>query len=198
MIEGIHDGGHLLSGQGTKSLIFGEKLTDQAIRVFVDTPFPGGIRMGKVNLGIKILRHSSMITEFKAIVIRDGVHPGFVRLQPTGNGLPDGGSRLVGNAFKHRVLGCPFHHRHKDPRMAFANHRITLPITNAFACTYHRRSLINRHVIGDPSSSTIRAIALPPLLLAAQRVVEITARSFILIDMLVDPLMTDRLALFML
>ena len=80
MIEGIHDGGHLFIGQATKILVFREKLTDQAIRVFVDTPFPGGIRMGKVDLGLKILRHARMITEFTTIVIRDGVHPGFVRL----------------------------------------------------------------------------------------------------------------------
>ena len=52
-------------------------------------PFPGGIRMGKVNLGLKILRRARMITEFTAMVIRDGVHPGFERLAPPDHGLAD-------------------------------------------------------------------------------------------------------------
>lgn len=190
VIEGIHDCGHLLSGQAAKILLFPQKLTDQAIRVCFDSPYPRGIRMGKVNLGLKILRHSSMITEFAAIVIRDRV--------PTGHGLADGRSCLACNALEDRVLGSPFHHRHQDPLMAFANHRIPLPITNAFAGWHHRRPCINRHVIGDLSSSTIRAIAFPSLLLAAQRAVQITARPFILIDRLIDPLRTDGLTLFML
>lgn len=82
--------------------------------------------------------------------------------------------------------------------MAFSNHRIPLPITNALAGIYDRRSLIDRDLIRDPSTSTIGAITFPPLLLAAQCAVQITACLFILIDMLVDPFMTDRLAMFVL
>ena len=67
--------GHLSQGS-----VFWEELADEPIRIFVDPPFPGCIRMRKVNLGITILRHARMITEFTAIVIRDGGHPRFVRL----------------------------------------------------------------------------------------------------------------------
>jgi hypothetical protein len=82
--------------------------------------------------------------------------------------------------------------------MAFPNNRIPFPIPNAVAGRDHRWALINRDLIGDPSPSTIRAIAFSPLLLAASRAVQMPARPFILIDMLVDPLMPDRLALFLL
>lgn len=84
-----------------------------------------------------------MFTEFKAIVIRDGVHSGFIRLQATDNGLANDRGCFVRHALEDRIFRCSFHHRHEDSTMAVADDGIPLPVTNAFASIHHRWSFIN-------------------------------------------------------
>jgi len=142
MIQGRHDRGQLLLGDSSQILVFREKLTEQAIRVFVHASFPGRIRMGKINLSLQLLRHAEMLTEFQAIVIRDRVHLGFVGLQPTGDGLAHRRRRFVGHTFEDRVFGDPFHHRDQGSSMAFADDRISLPVANTHTGCHHGRSFI--------------------------------------------------------
>lgn len=84
----------------------------------------------------------------------------------------------------------------KAPTLAFPYHRITFPVTNSLSGVHHRRTLINRDLIGDTPTATVRAIALPSSFLAAQGAVEIAPCLFILIDILIHPFMTDRLTVF--
>ena len=72
------NGGQFLFTDPRQILMFGEKFEDEPVGIFVDFPFPGGIRMRKIDNGIKILRHPLMITKFPAIVIRDGVERSLV------------------------------------------------------------------------------------------------------------------------
>ncbi len=99
--------------------IFREKLPNKSVGVFVHSSFPRSIGMRKVDARIKILGHPSLITKLPAIVVRNRLHASLVRSEPTGDGLPDGSSRLVWDAFKHRILGFPFHQSHEDPPMPF-------------------------------------------------------------------------------
>ena len=80
--------------------------------------------------------------------------------------------------------------------MAFADDRIALPVANALAGMHHRGPLLNGDLIGDSSTATIGAIAFPSLLLAAQQAIQIASSPFVLVDMLLDPLMTDRQPVF--
>src|SRR5680860_1682818 len=66
--------------------------------------------------------------------------------------------------------------------MTFPDHRIPFPVAKPLPGVDHRRTFINRDLIGDPPPATIAAIALPPRFLTPQGAVEIASRLFILID----------------
>ena len=112
VIQRGHDFFEFIRGDVGEVSVFGEKLANQTVGVFVHSSFPGRIGMRKVDSCIEILGHPRMITKLPAIVIRNRLHTSLVRSEPTGDRLPDGSGRLVLDAFEHRILGFPFHQRH--------------------------------------------------------------------------------------
>ena len=112
MIKGVHDSCELLIGYPSEVLVFREELTDQAIRIFVHPPFPGCIRMRKVDPGIEILSHPSMITKFPAIVIGNRLHASLVWPESTSDRRADRNGGLLWHPLQHRILGVVFHQGH--------------------------------------------------------------------------------------
>lgn len=152
--------------------------------------------MRQVDARIEILGHPGMITKLPAIVIRHRLHTSVVWAEPTGDRLPACSGRLVLGALEHRIRGFPFHQSHSDPTMTFPDHRIPFPVAKPLPGVDHRRTFINRDVMGDPPPATIAARALPPRFLTPQGAVAIASRLFILIERLLHPFMTDRLTVF--
>jgi len=104
MVQILPGGGEFLFAYQSQIPVFRKKLADEPIGVFVDPPFPGRIRMSKIDRRVEILRHPSMITKFSAIVIRDGVDRSLVWPKGSAHGRPDRSGRLARNAFEHRIL----------------------------------------------------------------------------------------------
>ncbi len=196
VIQRGHDFFGFILGDLGVSSVFGEKLANQTVGIFVHSSFPGRIGMRKVDSCIEILGHPGMITKLPAIVIRYRLHTGLVGSEPTGDRLPDGSGRLVWGALEHRILGFPFHPRHEDPTMPFPDHHIPFPVAKPRPGAAHRRTFIDRDLIGDPAPATLAAIALPPRFLTPQGAVAIASRLLILIDILIHLFMTDRVPVF--
>ena len=85
MIQAGPDGCEFLLAHQSQIAGFGEKLTDEPVGVFVYPPFPGSIRMSKVDRRVKSQSHPGMLTKFSAIVIRDRMHRSLVRPKASGN-----------------------------------------------------------------------------------------------------------------
>ena len=79
MIQAGHDGCESLLSHHSHIVVFGEKLADEHVGVFVHPPFPGNLQMSKVDRRVKRLSHPGMLTKFSAIVIRDRRHRSLVR-----------------------------------------------------------------------------------------------------------------------
>ena len=109
MVQIFLDSDKFLFANQSQIPVFREKLADEPVGIFVDAPFPGRIRMRKIDGGIKILRHPRMITKFPAIVIGDGVDGRLVWPKAAAHGRSDGSGRLVRNALEHRILRAAFH-----------------------------------------------------------------------------------------
>ena len=58
--------------------VFREVPADEAVGVFIQPTFPGGIRMSEVGAGIKVAGHTRMIDKFTTIVIGSRMNPGLV------------------------------------------------------------------------------------------------------------------------
>lgn len=58
--------------------------------------------------------------------------------------------------------------------MPVPNQGISFPVANSSSGVYYRRTLINRDLIGDTPTATVRAIAIPADFLTTQGAVEIT------------------------
>ena len=138
MIQCGHDFFEFLPGDLSEVSVFGEKLADKTIGVFVQSSFPGRIGMRKVDSCVEILGHALRITKFPTIVIRHRLHTSLVRSELTGDRLPDCSGSLVLDTFEHRILGFPFPNRHEDTTMALADDGNPLPGTNAFTSIRQR------------------------------------------------------------
>ena len=109
MVQIFPDGGQFLFADQSQIPVLGEKLADEPVGIFVDSPFPERIGMRKIDRGVKILRHPRMITKFPAIVIRDGVDGCLVWPKAAAHGRSDCSGRLVRKALEHRILRAAFH-----------------------------------------------------------------------------------------
>lgn len=75
VIEFIHGLIDFLLGHCGQVPVFREVLPDEAIGIFVQSALPGGIRMRKVDAGIKVTGHTFVVGELPSIVIGDGMYP---------------------------------------------------------------------------------------------------------------------------
>ena len=69
----MHDAVNLLVGYGVKGVLLGEILPDQAICIFIQSPFPGCIGMRKKEADVQSLGNGLMSSEFFAVIRRQGV-----------------------------------------------------------------------------------------------------------------------------
>ena len=168
MIQAVHDGTEFLLARQSPIAVFGGKFADEPVGGFVYPPFPGSIRMSKIDRCIKSPNHLGMFTTFSAIVIRNRMHRSLVRPKASGNRRPDFGSRLVRNVWEHRILRAAFHQGHESSSMAIPKDRIAFPVTNSLAGGHDGRTFVNGDLIRHMPAATVRAIALPLRLLTAQ------------------------------
>lgn len=173
MIELIHGLFNFTLCNGLQVPVFREILSNVAIGIFVKSAFPGGIRMGEINTGIKVAGHAFVVGKFPAIVIGNSVHPVDVRGKPVYDSVPDSLGRLADDGPDDGAQRLALDQRHQSALMALADHGVTLPITEALLGIKNGRTLINRDLVGNRATSAIDAIALAPDLLTTQIPVQV-------------------------
>ncbi len=70
MVQAIHDMSDLLISDGREVPAPGQVLANQSVGVFVQSPLPGSIGPGEVELGLKRGGNRAMTGEFFAVVER--------------------------------------------------------------------------------------------------------------------------------
>ena len=75
--------------------------------------------------------------------------------------------------------------------MSFPGHGVNFPVTQLLTSFNFGKALLNTHTVRELSPSIVAYVALSTFLLAAEMRVKITIVLLILIDMLVNPFMTD-------
>ncbi len=174
MIQLIHGLVNFCFGHSGEIPAFGKILSEKTVRIFIQSTFPGSIRMRAVNLGIKILGHARMSGKFTAIIIGDRLYPGLVRSKPLADSLANQLSRLAAHVLNHGEQRFSLNECDQRLTMPLANDRITFPVSKSLFGLHNGGPIVNQHLIGDKATSTMCAIAFAPLLLAAQKTVQVT------------------------
>ena len=80
--------------------------------------------------------------------------------------------------------------------MSFTDDGIAFPVVNAVSGGNHIRTLVNKGSARQQTPTVITVIALSTLFLTSQVSVKCASRTFIFVDMLINPLRTDENMLF--
>jgi len=76
VIEAVRHEGDVLGGDVIEGHFLWKELADEAVHVFVGAPLPGGVGMGKVEVGPQLFGDALVLGELLAIVSRQGVNVG--------------------------------------------------------------------------------------------------------------------------
>ena len=68
IVEFVHHVLNLFWGNSLKGPLFGEILSNETIRIFIEPAFPGCIGMSKKEADLQRLRHDRMMCEFFSII----------------------------------------------------------------------------------------------------------------------------------
>ena len=72
VVKTVVDELNITVGEGGKISFFREVLTDEAVGIFVSASLPGGIGIGKEEVGVETVGDCLVTTELKAVVRGDG------------------------------------------------------------------------------------------------------------------------------
>jgi hypothetical protein len=107
----------------------GKELPQQSVRILVRAPLPGTLRMGKVDLHLRLLREESMFAHVLALVIREGAAGlGGQRPHFTGEGPPHGGRVFSRQRYQQRKSGGALDQRPQRRRVGMADEQVPLPM----------------------------------------------------------------------
>ena len=91
VIEALGGVIQFLPGDGAQVPVLGEVLADQPIGIFVRTPLPGVVGMGKVDSGVQELGDPFVFGSLRAVVQRERMHPVPERAEEVHSRLSEGG-----------------------------------------------------------------------------------------------------------
>lgn len=129
-------------GDAGQVTVFRKILPDETIGIFIQSTFPGGIRMREIDTGIKVACHAFMVGKFPAIVIGDGVYSVDVGAEALYDRMADSLSRLTGDGPDHRIQRLALNQRYHRTPVTLADHGVTLPIAEAALAIDNGRALI--------------------------------------------------------
>ena len=153
--------------------------------------------MRKVRLGIQTFTDKGVICKLFAIVKGEGVASLFVRPEQINNRLTDQVRRLEVDLLGKGVPRTPVHQCDDGALVVLAHHGVALNVAYPAFLIDYLRALLNAHAAFDGAAPlSAAAVALSPLLLAAQVLGQIALGLLVSQDTLVDGLVTDLKALF--
>ena len=167
---------------------FREVLADQAVGVFVQTPLPGMVGSGEMEIRRQRTGNRLVPRKLLAVVRREGMDPIPERPHALGQRFGHRGRRLHVDPLQNLVLRPPIHRRDQGAPVPRADDRIQLPVPDAGLLLHHRRAVGNVHPAGNVAPSGMPATApvrlLPP---ATQVPVQGASRPTVRPNMPVDP-----------
>ena len=119
--------------------------------------------MNKVDINVQFFRDTLMFRKLFAIIYRDRMGSDRKRLQELDHSIRYGLSSLALNLSQQSQARFPLRQGDNGMTMSFPNNCIHLPITQALACIYNSRPLIDAHPVSELSTPVIASIALPAL-----------------------------------
>ena len=119
-------------------LILWQKLTQQAVGVFIGSTLPGTIGIRKVDSELQTPRQRFMLRELRSVIDRYTL-PRFFRDRPKlAFGRPVQADRsLVAHAGGHQISAASIHKRGHVTMMITPHNRVAFPVTNAAAGIDH-------------------------------------------------------------
>ena len=78
VVQSLHDEGYLLPADLPKVHPFGEVLSDQTVRVLVQSAFPRVVRLCEITLAIENFIDQFVCRKFPPVVVCDRLHPLFM------------------------------------------------------------------------------------------------------------------------
>lgn len=143
MIQSFHGEADLLWSDGIEAAFLGEVLAHQPIGVLVGAALPGSVRMGEVEVGIKLAGDGLVIGEFLAVVGGDGMYKSLEWLEQAGDGLADEGSGFALDLGQQGVAALAFDERDEGLAVVGADDRVALPMAYAGASLDRGRTALN-------------------------------------------------------
>ena len=196
-IDKLHKAINLLLSDGSERTSFGNKLTQQSVRVLVSSSLPGVIGIGEVDINGKITFQSLVFFELNTIVIRHGTSflPGDT-LESFGRDLAYVFSRGMTDLVSEEKPTLSFHVGENMLGLFFADDRISFPVSNPRARFDNEWSCINTLLLAllsafFPDFCTISATI--PAFATTQELLELR---FPHVDILIDRFVTDRFSLW--
>jgi len=148
--------------------------------------------MSEIEFGVKLLCDSPMLRKFLAVVGCQGMNMASKWLEQANDRIGDG-LRLLGLDVGHQgEARAALIERHQRTLLAGSDDEIRLPVTEALLGLDNGGALVNRGLVGDGATPFVAPVALPPGLLTTQGLMEAAAGFLVLVDVLIDALMTDR------
>ncbi len=132
-----------------------------------------------------------MVRELASIVRSDRLYLRGQWPQELADGLFDSLRRIALHLLQERQSRLAFHEADDSLVLVLADDRVRFPITDAPSGLDHLGALFDAHPLRDVASAVVRAIAFAPLLLAAEMMMEVSARRLVSVDMLIDALMAE-------
>ena len=182
----------LILGDGMKRLSFWEVLSDEAVGIFIEASFPGGVRMSEEELGLEFLSDALVEGELFAVVRCECEDEMAVRPEGLNDRVSDQISFGCFDMSQDEHFGFPFHHGNQSSLPSFPEDGVQFPVSDSRFLVNDRRPLVDADGVLDSPSPAFGFQAFTPLFPAeAEVVVEVTALALVSVDELVDGLVTD-------
>lgn len=123
--------------------------------------------MGKIEIGVQLLRNLLMASKLLTVVGREGVHKCFIGFQVACDCFLDRLSRASFHLVDPGQAGLALGEGHNSLLVPFADDGILFPISQTLALFHNGRSLLDTYPVSDSSTAIIAAVTLATLLLAA-------------------------------
>ena len=120
--------------------------------------------MSKIDISIQIFGDTLMVSKLFAIICRDCMCFHRQWLQELDHSIRYGLSGLALDLSQERQARLPLGQGDNGMTMSFSNNRVHFPITQALACIYDSRPLVDTHPVFELSTPIIAPVALPALL----------------------------------